>query len=241
MTTFVKLTLSNNEVNRLFTRELKNGVNFYQKLMNKIASLIKCCQEQRVYALLSLYQMNEAVNTTIQKFYDDIDTFEGVLEKKKHLAGKKITYQPVHFPEVRFDSALASSLVELFEVYDHLISLLKTLRTAGCFSNDDDYFNNLRRYFKEVNRLLSALLLSSVKELPSITLDEAIHQKEPYQLHTTHHGEMDYSLLYKALTSNVAPRLEEKLRQPLLSCLNKKIRPDSALYTNQHTEERGVA
>ena len=76
MTTFVKLTLSNNEVNRLFTRELKNGVNFYQKLMGKVASLIKCCQEQRVYALLSLYQMNEAVNATIQKFYDEIDTFE---------------------------------------------------------------------------------------------------------------------------------------------------------------------
>ena len=101
MTTFVTLTLSNNEINRLFTRELKNGVNFYQKLMSKVASLIKCCQEQRVYALLSLYQMNEAVNTTTQKFYDDIDKFEGLLEKKKHLAGKKITYQPVHFPEVR--------------------------------------------------------------------------------------------------------------------------------------------
>lgn len=241
MTTTVKLTLSNHEVNRLFTRELKNGVNFYQKLMSKVASLIKSCKEQRVYALLSLYQMNEDVNTLIQKFYDDIDKFEGVLEKKKHLAGKKITYQPVHFPEVCFDSALASSLVELFEVYDHFISLLKTLRAAGCFTNDDDYFNNLRRAFKEVNRLLSTLLLSSVKDLPSITLDEAIHQKESYQLHTQHHGEMDYSLLYKALTSNVAPRLEEKIRQPLLSCLNKRLEQECEPLSSHHSEERGAA
>lgn len=241
MTTFVTLTLCNFEVNHLFTRTLKNGENFYQKLMNKVASLIKCCQEQRVYALLSLYQMNEAVNTIIQKFYDDIDAFEGVLEKKKLLAGKKITYQPVHFPKARFDSALACSLVELFEVYDHLISLLKTLRTAGCFSNDDDYFNNLRRYFKEVNRLLSALLLTSVKDMASITLDEAVHQKESYQLHTTQHGDMDYSILYKALTSNVAPRLEEKIRQPLLFHLNKKLQQESEPLSNHYSEERGTA
>lgn len=241
MTTYVTLTLSNNEVNRLFNRELKNGVNFYQQLMNKITSLIKSCKEQRVFALLSLYQMNESVNATIQKFYDDIDKFEGVLEKKKYLAGKKITYNPVHFPKVCFDSALASSLVELFEVYDHLISLLKTLRTAGCFTHDDDYFNNLRRTFKEVNRLLSALLLHSVKKLPSITLDDTINHSEVYQLHISLHGEVDYSLLYKALTSNVAPRIEEKIRQPLLSHLNKKLHQDDALFINQHSEERGVA
>ena len=92
-----------------------------------------------------------------------------------------------------------------------------------------------------MNRLLSTLLLSSVKELPSITLDEAIHQKESYQLHTTHHGEIDYSLLYKALTSNVAPRLEEKIRQPLLSLLNKRLQHDSEPLNSQHSEERGAA
>ena len=232
MTTFVTLTLSNNEVHRLFTRELKNGVNFYQKLMNKVTSLIKCCQEQKAYALLSLYQMNDSVNTLIHQFYDDIDKYEGVLEKKKHLVGKKFTYQPVYFPKVPFDSALACTLVELFEVYDHLISLLKTLRSAGCFSNDDDYFNNLRRLFKEVNRLLSTLLLSSVKALPSLTITEVIHHEEAYQLYATAHGEMDYALLYKALTSNVAPRLEEKVRQPLLSCLNTRL---------AHVQEQGAA
>jgi hypothetical protein len=236
MTTTVMLTLSNNEVNRLFTRELKNGVNFYQKLMGKVTQLLKLCKEQRVYALISLYQMNEAINVLIQKFYDDIDKYEGVLEKKKHLAGKQFTYQPIHFPKVRFDSALAGSLVELFEVYDKLLSSLKTLRTAGCFINDDDYFNNLRRYFKEVNRLLSTLLLSLVKELPTITLDEAIYQKEPYQCHVVQHGALDYSLLYKALTSNVAPRLEEKTRQPLLSLLKQRVQ-----QTIQTTEQKGAA
>ena len=238
MTTTVKLTLSNFEVNRLFTRELKTGVNFYQKLMSKVTSLMRRCQEQHVYPLLRLYQMNERINLTLQNFYDEIDKFEGVLEKKKHLAGKKFNFKPVHFPEVHFDNALASNLVELFEVYDRLISQLKILRTAGCFTNDDDYFNNLRRYFKEVNRLLSQLLLSSVKELPSITLDEAINNAEIYQSYAQIHGELDFSLLYKALTSNLAPRLEEKIRQPLLSLLNKRLQQENE-HVCQHSDTKG--
>lgn len=238
MTTFVTLTLSNSEVHRLFTRTLKNGDNFYQKLMRKIGSLIKCAQEQRAYALLSLYQLNEEVNSTIQTFYDDIDKFEAVLEKKKHLTGKKITYKPIYFPKVPFDSALASSLVELFEVYDRFISILKTLRSAGCFSNDDDYFSNLRRSFKEVNRLLSTLLLISVKELPPLTLDEAIHQNANYEAHAAHVGAMDYVLLHKAITSNVAPRIEEKIRQPLLVLLGNRLKQDDE---SSVSKEQGAA
>jgi hypothetical protein len=238
MTTTVKLTLSNFEVNRLFTRELKAGVNFYQQLMSKVASLMRRCQEQHVYPLLRLYQMNERINRTLHNFYDEIDKFEGVLEKKKHLAGKKFNFKPVHFPEAHFDNALASNLVELFEVYDRLISQLKILRTAGCFTNDDDYFSNLRRYFKEVNRLLSDLLLSSVKDLPPITLEEAIKHTESYQSYAQLHGEMDFSLLYKALTSNLAPRLEEKIRQPLLSLLNKRLQQENE-PTYQHVDAKG--
>lgn len=219
MTTTITLTLTNQEVSRLFTRELKNGVNFYQKLMSKVTQLIKLCKKKRAYAFISLYQMNESIHTLTQKFNDDIDRYEGILQEKKHFLGKKITYYPRHFPEVRFDNALAGSLIELFEVYDHLICLIKTLRAAGCFSDEDEYSNTLKYYFKEVNRLLSSLLFSPIKKLPSMRLDEAIDLNESYEVD----GAIDYALLYKALTSNVAPRLEEKTRRPLLSFLKKRL------------------
>ena len=237
MTTTVKLALANFEVYRLFTRELKEGVNFYQQLMNKVGSLIKRCQALHAYPLLRLYQMNEEITQTLQHFYDEIDKFEGVLEKKKHLAGKQFYYKPVHFLEAPFDNALASNLVELVEVYDKLISTLKTLRTAGCFSNDDDYFNNLRRYFKTVNRLLSQLLLSSMKDLPPITLDEVFKQAQSYKAHATLHGQLDWSQLYKALTSHVAPRLEEKTRRPLLALLNQRLQQNPLQPLNRAQEK----
>lgn len=228
MSTTITLTLSNFEVYRLFLRELKNGNKFYQEVITKINSLMQYSQERRVFALLHLYQMHETIKNTVNHFYDEIDKFEGVLEKKKHLAGKKLSFKAQHFPEIPFDNAIACVFVELFTVYDQLISQLKTLRIAGCFSNDNDYFNNLRRFFKSVNTLLSQCLLIPLKTIPSITLEEAIDGAESYKMHTALHGEIDYTLLYKALTSHIAPRIEEKIRQPLLVRLNQRLLAEHA-------------
>ena len=225
MTTTITLTLTNQEVNRLFTREIKDGVNVYEKLMNKVEYLIKLCQRRRAYAFISLYQMNESIESLTQQFDEDIDRYEEILQKKKHLVGKKITYYPRHFPEVVFDNTLSGSLIKLFEIYDHLISLIKTLRAVGCFAHDDEYFNTLRHYFKEVNRLLSSLLFHSIKKQPSIRLDEAVDFEESY----TPNGTIDYTLLYKALTSNVAPRIQEKTRKPLISLLKRRLQAEQLL------------
>lgn len=224
MPTTVKLALSNLEVNRIFTRELRPKISFYQDMMGKVIGLVKRAKSQQVYALLVLYQIDQSIQAIIQSFYDEIDKFEGLLERKKHLAGKTFTHKPAYFPEVSFDNGIANSLVELFEVYDRLISQLKTLRTAGCFANDDDYFSNLRRYFKTINHLLSQIMLVSLKDLPSVTFTDAVENTDDYQLSAKIHGEVDFTVLVHALKSNLAPRLEEKIRQPLLHKL-KRLQP----------------
>lgn len=241
MTTTVKLTLSNYEVYRLFTREIKEGVNFYEQLMNKISSLLKYCKEGRVDAFLHLYQMNDAINNVITFCYDEIDKFEGVLEKKKYLSGKQFNFKPIHFPEVRFDSGIACTLVELFEVYDRLISQLKILRVAGCFTHDDDYFNNLRRYYKQVNRLLSELLLTSVNKLHLITLDDVLNQSEAYTAYNLLNGDLDFALLAKAISSHIAPRIEEQTRQSLLVYLNKQINESNSDHSLSLSDVKGAA
>lgn len=240
MTTTVTLKLSNVEVYRLFTRELKEGANFYEQVMNKLSGLLRCCKEKRVEAFLRVHQLSQEISRTTEYMYDELDKFEGILEKKKHLAGKKFTFNPAYFPEVRFDSGIACSLVELFEVYDHLISLLKLLRVAGCFSNDDDYFNNLRRYFKKINRLLSLLLLTSVNKLFPITFEDLLNQSKGYEDHVAIHGPLDSALLLKAIHSHVVPRLEEKIRLPLLTYLNHQ-RDEPQNSTAPLREEQGAA
>lgn len=241
MTTTIKLTLCNREVYRVFTRELKEGELFYEQVMNKLSGLLRCCQEGRVEAFLRIYQLNNEVSRIVEYIYDEIDKFEGVIDKKKQLAGKEFAFKPVYFPEVRFDSGLACNLVELFEVYDRLISVLKVLRAAGCFTNDDDYFANLRRYFKKINQLLSKLLLTSVSKLSPISLGEILNNTPEYEAYVAEQGPIDCSLLFKAIHSHVVPRLEEKIRQPLLTYLNQKIREQTSILSSPVREELGVA
>ena len=152
-----------------------------------------------------------------------LDRLEGVLDKKKHLAGKTFNFAPCFYPEVDFNSSIAALLVEFFEVYDRLLSTLKILRVSQAFGNDDDYFTYLRRYFKSVNQLLSRIHLTKVHSLPTVTFMDAIDNSDTYQIASNSFGEVNYSTLYEAITSNLAPRLEEKIRGPLLRNLKKKL------------------
>ncbi|MBA2651651.1 MAG: DUF1845 family protein [Tatlockia sp.] len=238
MTTTIKLTLANAEVNRLFTRKLANQMGFYEALMQKINALIRRCQLNQAYSLLALLDIQDAIHGLTTQYFDEIDKFEGLLEKKKHLKGMAFDYSTRFEPKVAFDSSLAADLVELFAVYDRLISILKLLRFAGCFSRDDDYFANLRRTYKSVNRLLSQIQLTKIQELPAVTLMDVIDNTESYQLIANLNGEIDYNALYRAMTSNLAPRIAEKLRQPLLYRLKKKIK---ALQVSKANEAQVIS
>ena len=68
-------------------------------------------------------------------------------------------------------------------------------------------------------------MLVSLKDLPSVTFTDAVENTDDYQLSAKIHGEVDFTLLIQALKSNLAPRLEEKIRQPLLHKL-KRLQPE---------------
>ncbi len=225
MTTTVKLALANAEVNRLFTRKLANNTRFYDAMMQKISVLSTRAHEQQAYALLALHQIQSSIQSTVNQFDDALDQLEGVLEKKKQARGKAFTFEPQFHPTVSFSNRIAADLVTLYELYDKLISMLKLLRAAGCFANDDDYFNNVRRYFKAANQLLSQILLTPVKTLPTITFADVIDNADDYLNMASVQGDIDCGWLYRAMTSNLAPRLNEAVRQPLLSRLKQRLEP----------------
>ena len=225
MTATINLALANAETHQLFTRKLENNTNYYDALMQKIASLLKRAHEQQVYALLSLHRIQESIQGLINQLDDELDTFEGVLEKKKQTRGKVVTFETRFHVKVHFEHGIAVDLVTLFELYDRLISTLKLLRATGSFANDDDYYNNLRRYFKSMNQLLSQILLASVKTLPHVTFSDAIDKTASYIDVASTRGEIDCEWLYRAMTSNLAPRLHESKRKPLLLRLKNRLEP----------------
>ena len=223
MTTTIKLTLANKEAHRLFTRRTKDGMLFFDAVIQKITYLLKRCQAEQAYSLLSLYKIQESIYIQTNEFCDELVKFEGLLEKKKYLNGKTITFVPKFYPECNLDSSIAADLVELVQVYDKLLSMLKLLRIAGSFANDEDYFSNLRRFFKDMNKLLSSIQLTPINGLPKLTFSEVIDESLTYQLTSSFVGKIDYQILYQAMTSNLAQRLEEKIRQPLLHRLKKRL------------------
>jgi hypothetical protein len=225
MTTSLQLVLANPEVNRLFTRKLPDGSNFYQALLHKVSSLVRRCENKQAYALVTLKNVQEMILSLTSEFDDEIDKFEGLLEKKKHLKDKVFHFEKRFKQEVSFDNSVAAALVELFEIYDRLVSILKILRTARCFVNDDDYFNNLRRYFKSINRVLSHLLLIPLNHLKTLTFTDVME---------TPQEDLDYHALLEAMSSSLAPRLPEKIRNPILLRLKKH---NEAMFSATHNQE----
>lgn len=222
MNTSVTLAFANAEVNHIFTRKLPDNRIFYGQVIQKINALQKKVKEQQVYALLVLHQHAKSIKNLTQSFYDAMDKYEGLLEKKKHLKGKAF-----HFPEkfqqtLPFDSSLAADLVALFEIYDRLVSTLKVTRLAGCFMDDGDYWHHLRGFFRSVNQLLSNIQLTSLKSLPAVTFEEVINDTEIYRNAALAAGPVDLALLGELLTSRLSPGLEEKIRQALLQRLKKR-------------------
>ena len=163
MSTLITLNLANAEVFHLFKRKTKKGAFFMTEVTQKITSLMRQVKALDVHALLALDYIQQQLIDFTQRCYDDIDKFDAMLEKKKHLQNKTIRYQSQFFPEIAFENQISNHLIELFERYDGVISRLKTLRNAGCFQNDNDYFANLRRHQRAVNQLLSELMLTPIK------------------------------------------------------------------------------
>lgn len=219
MTISIKINLVNAEVHHLFKRKTSQDKEFIKEILEKINLLLRHAKALEVHALLSLDNIEQKIAAYIDKCYDEIDKYDALLEKKKHLQNKEFIYKPEFFPTISFDNQLAGRLVELFEMQDSLISRLKTLRHAGCFQVDDDYFANLRRHFKAINCLLSSIIQCPSKTSPNLSVTDVIENTEHYQSYIKACGSIDLAKLYEVLTSSLAPRLEENLRKTVLNKL----------------------
>lgn len=223
MSTTVQLALANTEVNRLFTRKMPNNLLFYEALLRKVSLLSQRAYAQHVYALQALQRIHEDVHALMNRFDDELDRFEGLLEKKKQTRGKVFSFEARFHPVVSFSNSISVDLVALCEMYDKLLSTIKLMRTAGCFANDDDYFDNVRLGFKSVNQLFSQIILIPVKTLPTTTFLDVIDDAPDYVSQKDTFGVIDCAWLYQAVNSNLAPRLHETVRKPLLLRLKKKL------------------
>ncbi|HAT1803906.1 TPA: AcaB family transcriptional regulator [Legionella pneumophila] len=155
----ITLNLRTREVYKLFERKISRERLFVEAILHKVNIIIGRCRKQDPIAIKALIEMDQQVNTLMQKFSSETKRFEILLNKKKEFKDKQINFVVQFYPKIMICNPLSMKLAELIEVYDQLIAILKLLRLAGCFDTDETYFNNIKYYQKTINQALSTILL----------------------------------------------------------------------------------
>ena len=155
----ITLNLRTREVYQLFERKINGDRLFIEAILHKINRVIGKCRHQDPVALKGLSDMEQQINALAQKFAAETKHFEAILSKKKELKDKQINFVVQFNPKIIVCNPLSMKLAELIEVYDQLIAILKLLRLAGCFENDQAYFSHMKQKQKLTNQSLSRIIL----------------------------------------------------------------------------------
>ena len=154
----IELALRTREVYQLFERKINGNQLFISVILHKFNQVIDGCNNQEPRSLLIYHQSEKKIRDLTHEFKKQIAKFESLLAKKRILNNSKISYTILFNPVIPTNNPLAIQLIELLEIYDSLVAILKLLHLSGCFVSTEDYYANLRRMQVVANRTLSAII-----------------------------------------------------------------------------------
>jgi len=154
----ITLELKTREVNQLFQRKINGDRLFIDAILHKFNRITGLCRKQALGAHETYQLIEKNLLNLTQQFSDEVNRFKEILEKKTGLNNKKITITPTFYPKIAIEIPLAMRLIEFIEIYDNLTATLKLLHLAGCFETEQNYYANITRIQKVVNRSLSKII-----------------------------------------------------------------------------------
>lgn len=200
MQTTMRFDIVNKETMNLLKRTLPNKDNYFERVFVKISLLIKDSIKGNAYALVSLYQLQDEILNLSAYFDDEIDKFEGQIEKKKVLDPNKINFIAKYHYDLACNNALSLALYELMEGFDKLISTLKLLHLSGSMESRPAFYQLKERYQKKLNTLLSKVIQTPSSKNHSTTVSELI--ENPGQFNAP---QINLHTLKEALDAPYAP------------------------------------
>lgn len=206
------LSLVNQESMHFFSKRLKSGNTLYEAAIRKVNLLLKKTKDYNACALLTTVALDEKIKQSTAYLFDELDKFEGQLEKRQFPGLKKVQFIPQFSPDVSCSNPIHVSLIEWVEVFDKLISTLKLLNLSGCFESREAFFTVKRRFQKHANGLLSAIIVQSTSAMPIDSIQDVIASNADY----------DWQRLYKALQSPHSPGVSLSHEKQLLNKIKKK-------------------
>ena len=156
----IELTLRTREVYQLFERKINGNQLFIPAILHKFNRVMQDYNQQESEAF-SIYKWIESkMQQLTQQFAAEITKFETILQKKKLLENKRIDFVVQFKTIIAITNPLTIQLVEIIEIYDKLMAILKLMNLAGCFETDEIYFQNVKRIQKIANQGFSEILLA---------------------------------------------------------------------------------
>lgn len=206
----MKLDIVNKETMNVFNRTISGKDNYFERVCVKIGLFIKDSLLNNAYALVTLYQLHDEIFNLSAYFDDEIDKFEGQIEKKKVLDPSKVNFIARYHHDIPYSNALTCALYELMERFDKLISILKLLHLSGSIESKATFYQLKQRYQKRLNILLSQIIQAPSSKNRNLTLYELIDNPE-----TIDSGAINLHVLKDAIDAPYAPGLSPQVAHQL--------------------------
>ncbi len=171
----MRLNIVNKETMNVLNRILPNKDNYFERVCVKIGLLIRDSLLNNAYALVALYQLHDEILNLSAYFDDEIDKFEGQIEKKKMLDPNKVKFIAKYDYDMPCGNALTCALYELMEGFDRLISTVKLLYLSGLMESKPAFYQLKQRYQKNLNRILSKIIQTSSSPNHHVNLMDIIN------------------------------------------------------------------
>jgi hypothetical protein len=178
MQTTMRLNIVNKETMNILKRKLPNKDNYFERVCVKVGLLIKDSLLSNAFALVSLYQLHDEILNLSAFFDDEIDKFEGQIEKKKALDPSKVNFIAHYGYDMPCNNAVSCTLYELMERFDKLISTLKLLHLSDILESRPAFYQLKERYQKKLNCLFSKIIKTSSSKYHQTTVSELIETPE---------------------------------------------------------------
>jgi hypothetical protein len=217
-----KITLHSQDAAMLSKIKIGNELNLLEQAMKKLGALYKACSLMQVYAWLEIMAIKR-----------DIDVISQKMMKHKRYWTRKIEKRLGNLPKTSFPmeavftletgTPLHFEMATLVQTFDEVICLLRIAKAANVFTTKNDFFKRKSIIKKELFSLITKIAFIKNKQRPAVTLDDYFAKNETYSEAKKTMGEVDSTLLYLALQSNIMPISHPKILNLHLSNLRKEI------------------
>jgi hypothetical protein len=205
----MKLNIVNKETMNVLNRAMPNKDNYFERVCVKIGLLIKDSLLGNAFALVTLYQLHDEILNLSAFFDDEIDKFEGQIEKKKNFSLNKVNFIAKYDHDMPCGNTLSYALYELVEGFDRLISTLKLLHLSELFESRSSFYQIKQRYQKKMNKLLSQIIKTPSAKRHQVSVLDVI--LDPWAYYET----IPINELRIAFTKPYAPELDPHTQENL--------------------------